>query len=286
MTLPIVGPHAISDVVELPHRLDVWEGHPVAEIADEWKVPGLEILGVVGSTNDVARALASAGAPSGTVVLADRQAAGRGRAGRAWSSPACLGLYISFIARPQAHSASSYPILVALSIAEALDPWTKDRLAIKWPNDLLLDGRKVGGILCEASWAGGALTHLVAGIGINVLHRQEDFPAELRASATSLHSVSSAVSRFDVATAVVERMRDLIRGGRRSAGDDGWRAEFARRDALAGRRIDIFEPESGALVTSGVAEGIGDDGSLRVRRGDGLLTVRSGTIRFTDDHSA
>lgn len=261
-------------------RLDAWEGRSASAIARQWKVPALHLLRTVGSTNDVAKSLASMGAAEGTIVLAEEQNAGRGRAGRVWSSSAGLGLYLSIIARPQASVAPIYPLAVAIAVARALDPWTEGGVSVKWPNDLLIEGRKLGGILCEATWSGGALTHLVVGIGLNILHRPDDFPPELRASAASLLAVTPAVSRFDVASAVVASVTSLIRGGGPAFDDEEWRAEIDRRDALRGRQIDIFETESGRLLMSGMAEGIADDGSLTIRQGDQVHAVRSGTVRF------
>src|SRR5690606_35180796 len=136
--------------------------------------------------NDVARSLADAGAPAGTLVLAEQQHAGRGRMGRSWSSGPGLGLYLSFVGRPLAASLATYPLRIGVAAATALDPWTAGQVTIKWPNDLLLEGRKLGGILCEASWAGPTVAHMIVGIGLNILHGDSDFPADLRPLATSL----------------------------------------------------------------------------------------------------
>lgn len=274
-------------------RLDEWEGCCAEDLAREWAVPEVEILRSVGSTNDVAKTLAADGAPECTVVLAERQDAGRGRAGRVWSSPPGLGLYLSVIARPDATKASIYPLRSAVAVAQALDPWTARKVAVKWPNDLLLHGRKLGGILCEATWKGGSIANLIVGVGVNVLHRTEDFPPQLRDGAVSLRSASggpsdsTAVSRFQVASSVVRSICAMIRDRFTSQTSTEWRAELDRRDALVGERVDVFEPESGRLViASGRAEGIAEDGALMIRQNGAVVSIRSGTIRFAGDRPA
>src|SRR5690606_21943636 len=141
------------------------------------------LLPEVGSTNDFARTLATDAAPAGTVVLAERQLSGRGRSGRPWASPPGLGVYLSFVARPDPAVLPTYPLSAALAVAQALDRWTAGTVKVKWPNDLLLGNRKFGGILCEASWAGSTLGHAIVGVGLNVLHTPGDFPPDLRETA-------------------------------------------------------------------------------------------------------
>src|SRR5690606_25268427 len=118
--------------------LDLWEGKTATELAEEWRVPRVVLLSDVGSTNDFARSLAANGTPVGTTVLAERQLAGRGRSGRPWASPAGLGLYLSFVARPTVTALPIYPLRVGLVVARALDTWTGGEIRVKWPNDLLL----------------------------------------------------------------------------------------------------------------------------------------------------
>jgi hypothetical protein len=138
-------------------RADAWEGATAATLAAAWGVPAVHLFETVGSTNDAARTLADAGAPHGSVVLADAQTAGRGRSGRGWSSSPGLGVWMSMVVRPVASPAPGLlPILVGIAAAEALDPFVQPlRTGIKWPNDLHLAGRKLAGILCEGSWAAG-----------------------------------------------------------------------------------------------------------------------------------
>ena len=142
------------------------------------------------STNDAARALALAGAPHGTAVLAGEQTRGRGTKGRSWHSPAGLGLYASFILRGPGGGPVPAPHLVPLAAGLAASDAVLESagvvVTLKWPNDVLFEGRKLGGVLCEgvAGAAGGDF--VVVGVGLNVGHRAGDFPEELRGAAVSL----------------------------------------------------------------------------------------------------
>ena len=253
-----------------------WEGVPAQALAARWGLPAVHPYASAGSTNDVARALAEAGAPAGTAVIAEEQLAGRGRSGKAWVSPAGLGVWLSLVLRPPADAAPGLiPILVGLAAAEALDGFVRPgTVAIKWPNDLQLAGRKLAGILCEGSW--GADTYVIAGIGINVLHLPADFPPELRDAATSVRLAAGwAPSRAEVAGAVATAIhRRLLSPPTELKGTllDALRA----RDALLGRRVQV----TGAEETAGTAMGITPAGALLVRTHEGALrTVRSGTVR-------
>jgi BirA family transcriptional regulator, biotin operon repressor / biotin---[acetyl-CoA-carboxylase] ligase len=138
-----------------------------------------------GSTMDEARALALAGSPEGTAVVAAEQTAGRGTRGRRWHSPPGLGLYVTVILRPPAPAASLVPLAIGVAVREAAAPDAPE-VRLKWPNDLCWKGRKVAGVLCEGP-AGVAGPHFIlSGIGFNVGHAPEDFPPELAARSASL----------------------------------------------------------------------------------------------------
>ena len=267
---------------EEPER---WQGESAARLAALWRVPAVRAFRRVGSTNDVARRLAIEGAPAGTVVVADEQVAGRGRAGRVWSSPPGLGLWLSVVARPPAlPEPAALPLLVGLEAARALDPFLDgDPVQVKWPNDLLLHGRKVGGILCEAVWAGDAPAFVVVGIGVNVLHGPEDFPAELRHRATSVRMGADwTPSILDVATALVPRLVAMGRAVDALDGDS--LEEMRRRDALLGTELTVTNPATGAVVAHGRGAGIGADGALLLADDSGIIRpIRSGTVRDRND---
>jgi BirA family transcriptional regulator, biotin operon repressor / biotin---[acetyl-CoA-carboxylase] ligase len=202
-------------------------------------------LRATSSTNDRARELAAAGAPHGALVTAEAQSAGRGRQGRTWSAPPGAALLMSLVVRDPT---PLLPLQAAVAVAQACGPeaW------IKWPNDVLVDERKVSGILAEGRpserWA-------VLGIGVNVAVDPEDFPEELRDRAGTLGR-----SRADVEPFLAELLDALHRAlaAETPALLDAWRA----RDALAGREITW----SGG---TGIADGIDADGRLLVQRPDG-----------------
>ena len=148
------------------------------------------------STNDVARDWALAGAPEGTVVVADKQTRGRGRRARLWDSPAGVGLYASFVLRPDwpAAQAAQLAILGGLAAFHALELAGVKNLRIKWPNDILAGGRKICGVLVEPRLGAERIEFAVVGIGINVGQARDDFPPELRPFATSCRIEGAAIS--------------------------------------------------------------------------------------------
>ena len=192
------------------------------------------------STNERARSLALAGAPHGTLVTAARQSAGRGRQGRTWSAPAGRALLASVVLRDPPRL---LPLAAAVAVAAVVGPAGR----IKWPNDVLLDGRKVSGILVEGRpqerWA-------VLGVGLNVAVELSELPAELRSTAGTLGRAPDAVEPTLAALlAALEAWLDA----REPAVLDAWRA----RDALRGERVAWAGGE-------GRAEGVDDDGRLLV----------------------
>jgi len=266
-------------------RAERWDGDTAAGLAARWGVPAVHLFARAGSTNDVARALAEGGAAAGTVVLADEQTAGRGRGGKGWSSPPGMGIWLSVVLRPPSLAAPGLlPILVGLAAADALDAFARPaRVAIKWPNDLQLAGRKLAGILCEGSWEAGRPGYVVAGIGINVLHAIDDFPPELRDTATSLRITAGwSPARAEVAGAVAGAL--LRRVAQPPAELGGALLDALRaRDALLGRAVRV----TGADAVTGTAMGVSPAGALLVRTQAGALrAIRSGTVRLAEGTAA
>lgn len=256
-----------------------WEGAGAEELAARWGLPAVQLYARIGSTNDAARALADGGAPHGTLVLAEEQTAGRGRGGRAWSSPPGLGIWMSMVTRPSTlASPGLLPILVGLAAAEAIDPFIRPVVTqVKWPNDLQLAGRKIAGILCEGSWDGGRPGAVAVGIGLNVLHAPDDFPEEVRRTATSLRIVAGwSPPRAEVAGAVAGAVaRALSRPPAQLTG--ALQEALRRRDALEGRPVTV----TGATETAGTALGVSPAGALLLRTPEGRLqAVTSGTVRI------
>jgi BirA family biotin operon repressor/biotin-[acetyl-CoA-carboxylase] ligase len=233
----------------------------------------------VGSTNTVARELAGAGAPHGTVVTAAEQTAGRGRQGRTWTAPPGSALLYSAVLRPLEPRHSLLPLAVALAVcetAEALRPEVECQ--VKWPNDVHLEGRKLAGILIEArpqdGWA-------VIGVGLNLAIGEDEFPAELRDRAISLFGGASAVpyaqhtgirnSWAKVAAGVLSGRLGVWVEADGPAVLEAWR----ERDALRGRAV-------GWDRGSGVAEGVDDRGHLLVRLADGdRVALGAGDVHLT-----
>lgn len=209
----------------------------------------------VASTNARAQQLAMAGAPHGTLVTADAQTAGHGRQGRAWVTPAGRALACSLVLRDPPRL---LPMLAALAVADVAEALDHERRApmIKWPNDVLLDGRKLAGILAEGRPQEG---WVVLGIGVNVAVARDDFPSELRELATSLGGEAADVSRaLAILLASLERWL--------AAPDGDVVAAYRARDALAGRAIAWNDG-------SGTALGLAEDGRLRVRDAQGEVQL-------------
>jgi len=169
----------------------------------------IHLFHVVDSTNDEAMALAARGALEGTVVIADAQERGRGRMGRSWTSPPGVGVYLSVILRPAIppHDTPSLTLLGAVAVAEAIEEVTGLTAGVKWPNDLIVRGRKVGGILGEVAAETSHLHYVVLGIGINVNQTEASFEGELRHTATSLRIETG---RFVDRTAMIRSLCESL----------------------------------------------------------------------------
>lgn len=230
----------------------------------------------VASTNDVAAALAESGAPEGSVVAADAQSAGRGRLGRQWSSPRGAGLYVSIVLRPDPDVAKLITIAAGVAVCEAIRASTGLRPDLKWPNDALIAGRKVAGILAEAGAANGAVQHVILGIGINV--GQASFPADVAATATSLEAeLGRPVDRGLVFAELLAKLGERyqqIRQGAVAPVIETWRQLAS---VTLGRRV---EWESSAGLRRGIARDIDDTGALVVDTPDGATRVIAGTVRW------
>lgn len=215
------------------------------------------------STNLEARALAVKGAPEGTVVVAEAQSAGRGRLGRRWTSPAGKGLLFSVILRPPLpmSEAPLLTIVAAAAAAEAIEKHVPAQVAIKWPNDLFIGDRKVGGILMEVSGEQDDVDWVVVGIGLNVNTEYSELPVALRRTATSLKMASGdVIDRSEVLAALLlsleAQYKAALRGGFETA-----LTAFRERDYLLSRTISV-ETRQGPVT--GAAAGIDDRGALLV----------------------
>ncbi|HEX4456892.1 MAG TPA: biotin--[acetyl-CoA-carboxylase] ligase [Polyangia bacterium] len=249
-----------------PDALDAAVVQP--RLATDWLGRAWRHLPTTGSTNDEAAAWARAGAPAGAVVVADTQTRGRGRLGRRWHSPPGASLYCSVVLRPPLPPYRVPPLTLAAGVAVAEALTALDITPqLKWPNDVLLDGKKVAGILTEMSSDLDRVHHVVVGIGVNLNTR--DFPDELAAIATSAALVRGApVVRADFAAALCARLehwfdRFVAEGPAVVA------AAWKQHARIFGRRVRVT---AGRDVLEGTAEDLEDDGALRLRLDDGRTT--------------
>jgi BirA family biotin operon repressor/biotin-[acetyl-CoA-carboxylase] ligase len=228
------------------------------------------------STQDVARAEAERGAPEGTAVLAEEQTSGRGRLGRSWVSPAGKNLYLTLIMRPPVGRLRTLSILAPLAIAEALEASAGLACRIKWPNDVLVGGRKIAGVIIETDFAGEAAKYALVGMGVNVNFDVQAAP-EIADIATSVRrELSLDGSREEVLAAVLNAFEARYLEAQES--DAAFRAWRSRLETL-GRRVRAALPDRAEV---GVAEDVDAEGNLLIRRDDGsLATVEAGDVTLS-----
>jgi BirA family transcriptional regulator, biotin operon repressor / biotin---[acetyl-CoA-carboxylase] ligase len=233
------------------------------------------------STNTDALEAARASAPHGSVYFADEQLAGRGRGDHAWLSAAGQGLYVSILLRPPIPAACLplLPLAAGLAAANAIRETTGLTVDLRWPNDLLIGPRKVGGILVESKIEAGVVAYAVVGIGINV--HQRGFPADLATPATSLDfesgkTVSRQTLLMELLASIEQESLGLVDPAaietvpRRVQQASTW---------AAGRRVQVHGPQA----CTGVTAGLDENGFLLVRTASGLTTVSTGGLRAAED---
>ena len=228
------------------------------------------------STMEVARQAARQGAAEGTVVVADEQTAGKGRIKRLWLSPRG-SLALSIILYPDMSYLPYLTMLASLAVAHSIEAITGLESQLKWPNDVLIDGKKVCGILIESDVRANMVAYAIIGIGINVNFRLSDFP-EILSTATSLaDELGKAVSRVDVIRHLLVEIERLY-----SALPDGEPVYREWRDRLVtlGRKVQV---KSGEAMLEGIAESVARDGSLLLRHDNGSSTkIVAGDVSLLD----
>jgi BirA family transcriptional regulator, biotin operon repressor / biotin---[acetyl-CoA-carboxylase] ligase len=267
--------YAIDAVTSKGYRL---VGGPEALIADEIRsrlaarLIGRKVLCYpqLASTNLTAMEQGEAGAAEGLVVLADQQTAGKGRLGRRWESPAEVNLYLSILLRPAMPpwEVPRLTFLSAVAAARALQQVAGLEVQVKWPNDLLVHGKKIAGLLNEMSAESDAVHHVVLGLGLNLNMTAEQFPAELRYPATSvLLETGATVSRLEVVVSLLEQF-DRLYGEFLEHGMEPVRQAWQELFAMRGRTVRV---ESGQGSRTGVVAGIDEDGALLLQLPSGEL---------------
>lgn len=230
-----------------------------------------------GSTNEDIKQLAREGAANGTLVVADMQTAGRGRRGRTWVSPKGDSVYMSLLLRPECmpNQASALTLVMALAVLEAIEELSPGKSGIKWPNDIVMNGRKVCGILTEMSLEKNAISYVVIGVGINT--NQLFFEDEISATATSLarelgvkiereQLIGRVLHYFEQEYAVFEKTWDLT----------GLADRYNQYLLNRGRQVRVLDPQG---EYEGMALGINTEGELLVRKPDGeLVEVYAGEV--------
>lgn len=222
----------------------------------------LVYLNQVDSTNNEARRQAEQGAPDGTLVVAELQTAGKGRRGRFWTSPPGTGIWMSLLLRPDfaPEHASSLTLVAAMAVETGIREATGLDCQIKWPNDIVLEGKKICGILTEMSTEEDCIRHVVVGIGINV--NIEEFPEEIGATATSLAIVSgSTIKRAPLVDAVMRAWEQYYAQFQRTLDMSGLKQVYNEHLVNLGREVKVLAPRG---EYSGISHGINDGGELLV----------------------
>lgn len=225
------------------------------------------------STMDVARREAEEGAPEGTIIIAEEQTAGRGRFGRTWVSPAGQNLYFTIIARPDVARLRALSMASPLAACLAIDANSAVRPQIKWPNDIIVGGKKLGGVLIETELSGENVRYALIGIGLNVNYRVDD--PSIAAIATSLvNEAATAVSRERLLAELLNQFEALYERSRetRSEVHDWWRG---RLDTI-GRQVEVtFRGQT----HHGLARDVDADGNLLLAVSDDeVLTLEAGEV--------
>jgi BirA family transcriptional regulator, biotin operon repressor / biotin---[acetyl-CoA-carboxylase] ligase len=229
---------------------------------------------VTGSTNDDALLAARSGAPHGSVFVADEQTAGRGRRGHTWLAAPGENLLFSVLLRPELELAqtSALTLAIGLALRDVVAPLIASPPQLKWPNDLLVDGKKLAGVLLESQLQGDRLQAVVVGIGLNVASRH--FPEEIAARATSLALLgASQLERETLLFGLLEAIAARLEAYQ-SAGVAGILSELHAADALRGKRLRVDGQ-------SGLGSGLDEQGRLLLISDDGAThAISSGTVEL------
>lgn len=245
---------------------------------------GQEIMirDICDSTNQVALDAAKTGAPEGLVVVSEVQTAGRGRQRRLWHSPPERNLYFSILLRPKCRQARlpQLAMVAALALHRALRNLAPElKIALKWPNDLWLHGRKLSGILCECPPQSGDARAIVVGIGLNVNANREDFPPELQTTATSLAiAAGHPFNREKILAEILNCLNELYNKWLNTNDLNIFLSEWVKFDMLVGRTITVQRPTD---QLEGTVLGLTPEGLLRLAvPGHGEVVVSAGDVHL------
>jgi BirA family biotin operon repressor/biotin-[acetyl-CoA-carboxylase] ligase len=231
----------------------------------------------VKSTNLLAYKLAEAGSPEGTMIISEKQTAGRGRMGRDWFSPSKVGLWMSLILKPDIppSKVAGLSVCAGLALAQTIESLFGLETKIKWPNDCLIDHKKLAGILLELSAEIDQIRFVIMGLGINVNQKRSDFPLALQDKATSIRiELSEKVSRLEILKSFLERFEKIYLVFRKK-GLGAYRQEIKRCSSVLNKEVKI---KFGDEIITGKAWDIDDNGSLLVKTKEGTKTVVAGEV--------
>ncbi|TXK81379.1 biotin--[acetyl-CoA-carboxylase] ligase [Paenibacillus sp. N3.4] len=269
------------------------KGYRLVSKPDKWQVKellsglktkvlghNLHIYGEVDSTQTIAHALVASGASEGTLVLAEAQSSGRGRMGRSWHSPAGKGIWMSLVLTPRipVYFMPQLTLLSAVALCRAIQKVCRVDIGIKWPNDLLINGKKVSGILLESSGEDERLKYVIAGIGISVNLKREDYPEQLRPIATSLAiETGTDISRESLVQTFLLEFEELYA----LYIDKGFAPIRLLWEALSVTLKRKIRTHTSSGLVEGIADSLDDSGALTVITNTGeKIKVYSGDIEL------
>lgn len=237
------------------------------------------------STNNLAKQLARQNAPHGLVLISEEQTGGKGRIGRGWASPKSKGLWFSVLLRPNLlpHDAPKSTLLAAVAVCRAVNSVAGVEAKIKWPNDILLNGKKLVGILSEMGAEYGKLNYVVIGIGLNTNAEREDFPTDVQDIAISLHQAATKeFTRSQVLAEILLQMENLVEEAE-TKGFAGILEQWRKLNRTTGNKVKVIAQDETYL---GKALDIDETGMLIVKRENGVIDkVVAGdvSIRYASD---
>ena len=247
-----------------------------AALQTSWAGCDIRFFQETGSTNQVIKKLAEDGAKEGTLAVAEMQTSGRGRLGRAWSSPAGNGIWMSLLVKPviAPYQASMLTLVMAVSIRRAIEKITGLSCEIKWPNDIIADGKKICGILTEMSAETDRINYIVIGCGINV--QNETFPEEIKEVATSVFAqTQKKTDRAALIAACLKEFESCYDLFLKTEDMTGLLDEYHEHLVNRNKRVCVLDPKG---EYRGIARGINKEGELLVETADGLRSVSSGEV--------
>lgn len=261
-------------IISVPDRLSERELQSIRKTS--WAGREIFYYDVIDSTNIRAKQLAEEGHPAGTLVVAEKQEAGRGRRGRSWEAPAGSGIYMTLVLKPEINpnNASMLTLVAALAVAGGITKSTGKQAGIKWPNDIVMEGKKVCGILTEMSAQFDYVNHIVVGIGINV--HNEKFPKEIEEMATSIYlQTGEHINRASLIEEILEQFERYYAIYLKTEDLSGLVKEYNASLVNRNKNVRVLDPRE---PFEGKAMGINEKGELIVDTWESRKLVSSGEV--------